>query len=56
MQEPLKIVANIFYLDPKKKRKLFTRESSQQAKEEKGNLFGFSQTRQTQEKKTRKIK
>ena len=55
MQEPLNIVTISSTLT-QRKRKLFTRESSQQAKEEKENIFGFSQTRETHEKKTRKRK
>lgn len=53
MQEPLNIVTNIFYLDPKKKKK--KKRKLPTSKRRKENIFGFSQTRQTHEKKTRKI-
>ena len=55
MQEPLNIVTNIFYLDPKKKKTTYTGKLAT-SKRRKENLFGFSQTRQTHEKKTRKRK
>ena len=52
MREPLNIVTMVFYLDPKKKKTIYTGKLPT-SKRRKGNLFGFSQTRQTQETKTR---
>ena len=54
MQEPLNIVTNIFYLDPKKKKTIYTGKLPT-SKRRNENLLGFSQTRQANEKKTRKI-
>ena len=42
MQEPLNIVTNIFYLDPKKKKTIYTGKLPT-SKRRKENLFGFSQ-------------
>ena len=53
MQEPLNIVTNIFYLDPKKKKTIYTGKLPT-SKRRTGNIFGFAQTRQTHEKKARK--
>ena len=55
MQEPLNSVTMVFYLDPKKKKTIYTVKLPT-SKRRKENLFGFSQTIQTHEKKTRKIK
>ena len=40
MQEPLNIVTNIFYLDPKKKKTIYTGKLPT-SKRRKENLFGF---------------
>ena len=53
MREPLNIVTMVFYLDPKKKKTIYMGKLPT-SKRRKGNLFGFSQTRQTHEKKARK--
>ena len=48
MQEPLNIVTNIFYLDPKKKKTIYTGKLPT-SKRRKKNLFGFSQKDTKQE-------
>ena len=53
MQEPVNIITMVFYLDPKKKKTIYTGKLPT-SKRRKENLFGFSQTRHTHEKKTRK--
>ena len=53
MREPLNIVTMVFYLDPKKKKTIYTGKLPT-SKRTTRNLFGFSQSRQTHEKKTRK--
>ena len=55
MREPLNIVTMVFYLDPKKKKTIYTGKLPT-SKRRKENIFGFSQTRQTHEKKTREKK
>ena len=52
MQEPLNIVTNIFYLDPKKKKTIYTGKFPT-SKRRKKNIFGFSQkdTKQENENK-----
>ena len=53
MREPLNIVTMVFYLDPKKKKTIYTGKLPT-SKRRTRNLFGFSGTRQTHEKKARK--
>ena len=50
MQEPINIVTNIFYLDTKKKKTIYTGKLPT-SKRRKKNLFGFSQKDIKQEKK-----
>ena len=54
MQEPLNIVTNIFYLDPKKKKTIYTGKLPT-SKRRKKNLVGFSQKDTKQENKKTKI-
>ena len=53
MREPLNIVTMVFYLDPKKNKTIYTGKLPT-SKRRTRNLFGFSQTRQTHEKKARR--
>ena len=54
MQEPIKIVTNIFYLDTKKKKAIYTGKLPT-SKRRKKILFGFSQKDTKQENKKTKI-
>ena len=54
MQEPINIVTNIFYLDTKKKKTIYTGKLPT-SKRRKENLFGFSQKDKKQENKKTKI-
>jgi len=54
MQEPLNIVTMVFYLDPNKKENYLHGKAPNKQKKKKENLFGFSQSKQTHEKKARK--
>jgi len=54
MQEPINIVTNIFYLDTKKKKTIYTGKLPT-SKRRKKNLFGFSQKDTKQENKKTKI-
>ena len=54
IQEPINIVTNILYLDPKKKKTIYTGKLPT-SKIRKKNLFGFSQKDTKQENKKMKI-
>ena len=54
MQEPLNIVTMIFYLDPKKKKTIYTGKLPT-SKIRKENIFGFSQKDTKQENKKTRI-
>jgi len=53
MREPLNIVTMVFYLDPKKKKTIYTRKLP--TSKRKKNIFGFSQKDTKQENKKTKI-
>ena len=54
MREPLNIVTMVFYLDPKKKKTIYTGKLPT-SKRRKKNIFGFSQKDTKQENKKTKI-
>ena len=53
MQEPLNIITNIFYLDPKKK-KLFTGKAPNEKKKKEKSFWVFSKGHKTRKQKNEK--